>query len=32
MKRPGVPQDFRARYENETADITTPFQSKEVTP
>lgn len=32
MKRPGVPQDFRARYENETADTTTPFQSKEVTP
>ena len=32
MKHPGVPQDFRARYESETAGIATPYQSKEATP
>jgi hypothetical protein len=32
MKRPGVPQDFRARYENETAAGAIAFQFKEATP
>ncbi len=32
MKRPGVPQDFRSRYEGETSAGAVAFQSQEATP
>jgi hypothetical protein len=32
MKRPGVPQDFRSRYEGETSAGASAFQSQEATP